>query len=268
MKIALGTGLFLGTSTGSYTYEIQTISGLESPELRNGNGIYAGEDGGYWVSQFFGNRTLVIRGFALTRCASEQNAMRKNFIDRLPIRYICPIVIEDFSESCWYLEGCITDVKSDLKSGYAMEYQITIVCSDPFIYRGTNLSEFSPVVIEENIELNGEEKVLPVEQGALYAYPTITVTGIYTTPITVTNLTSGEFITIDNTTTETTDKTIISVKNRAITLNGSTINDKMSIDSTWFKLNTGNNHLLVTSGDPINDTATVKVSYSTGFRGI
>ena len=268
MKIAFGTGLFLGGGSGEYTYEIQSISGLESPEVRNGNGLYSGADGGYWVSQYFGHRTVVIKGFSLTRCATDMNNMRKYFIDRLPIRYVCPIIIEDFDNNYWYIEGCITDVKSELNKAYAMEYQITVVCADPFIYPADNFTDFMPRVETYDVELNGEMENCFVPQGALYAFPKITIMGTYTTPFTITNDTTSEFITIDNTATEGTDKTVIDVKNRAITFNGETINNLMSIDSTWFTLEQGNNHMLATSGDPTNDNGSVNVSYSVGYRGI
>ena len=268
MKIAFGTGLFLGGGSDEYTYEIQSISGLESPEVRNGNGVYSGADGGYWVSQYFGLRTVVIKGFSLTRCANDANKIRKYFIDRLPIRYVCPIIIEDFDNNYWYIEGCITDVKSDLTKPYAMEYQITVVCSDPLIYPAGNFTDFMPRVETYALELNGEMQNCFVAQGALYAFPKITVSGIYTTPLTITNDTTGEFITIDNTTTEGTDKTVIDIKNRAILLNGETINNLMTIDSSWFQLEQGNNHILITSGDPVNDSATAQIEYSVGFRGI
>lgn len=268
MIISFGTGIFLGDNSGEFTYEIQSISGLESPETRNGNGVYFGEDGGYWVSQFFGLRTVVIKGFAITSCANDANRCRKYFIDRLPIRYVCPIVIEDFNSDYWYLEGCVTDVKADLTSGNVMEYQLTVICSDPLIYHGLGLTEFKPQKETLEVDINGDDTTCFVEQGALYAYPTIEITGIYTTPLTITNQTTGEFITIDNTSEEENQKTFVRIKDRAITFDGSTINDKISIDSSWFKLLTGNNHMTITSGDPENDTATAEISYSVGFRGI
>ena len=61
MQIKIGSTLFLG---GNSKYQIQpSISGLDSPAIRVGDGLYAGRDGGFVSVHFYGHRTIVIKGF-------------------------------------------------------------------------------------------------------------------------------------------------------------------------------------------------------------
>lgn len=266
MKIAFGTGLFLGDSEQEYVYEIQRVSGLEQPAIRNGNGLYAGMDGGYWSSQYYGHRTVTINGFSIVKGCDGIQKVREFLISHLPIRYICPITIEDLSGDFWYLEGAIAEVKADLDNNKAMDFQITVVCADPLIYPAENLLSFAPISNETTLNLNGESTNLLLPGESVYAYPIFEVDGTFTDNIKFDNTTKGEYLEID-VSSESSDKLVARLKDRAVTQNGLTVNEYIDINSSWWKLEPGNNRIEVTSGSN-SDSATVKVKYSIGYRGI
>lgn len=266
MKIAFGTGLFLGDSSQEYVYEISKISGLEQPVIRNGNGLYAGADGGYWSSQYYGHRTVVIDGFSIAKGCDSVQQLREHLISHLPIRYICPITIEDTNGDYWYLEGAITDIKCELNNTKAIEYQITIVCADPLIYPAENLLSFAPISNERTLELNGSSTNILLPGESVYAYPVFEVDGEFTSPIRFENTTSNEYLEVA-VSNENSDKLVARLKDRAVVQNGLTVNEFVEINSSWWKLNPGNNRLQITSGSS-SDSATVKIKYSIGYRGI
>ena len=125
---------------------VSKIEGIETAPFRNGTGDWSGADGGYISSQLFSARTITISGTYIDRSAgcdySTQISTPFDHLARLYIRSRLPIRTKQYirifldSGMTFYAEGYCVDVKMDYTYvGYG-EYQISIYCPDPALYRG------------------------------------------------------------------------------------------------------------------------------------
>lgn len=125
---------------------ISEIEGLETAPYRNGSGDWSGADGGYLSSQLLSARTITISGAYIDKKAgcdfSEEDASPFNQIARLYIRSRLPLRTKQYirifldSGMTFYTEGYCVDIKMNYEYvGYG-EYQITLYCPDPILYRG------------------------------------------------------------------------------------------------------------------------------------
>lgn len=254
MRIRLSSGI----TFGSGDYQIQTIDGLETPAIRNGNALYAGADGGYMVSQYYGHRTIVIKGF-FGGCVSD---LRKALLSKLYMRYYTGITIEDFNGDYWFTQGYVTDIKCQLKSPKVGEYQITLLCPDPLLYPAQTFLSNSPVVIEEALTVNGDTTIL--RHGDSDAFPVITLTGEFTNPV----ISIGDYAFGLNLTTDNSSIITIDMKNRTVKADdGTSLAEYRLVDSRWLHLGLGANTITVETENS-SDTGTAELSYSAGYRGI
>ena len=259
LRIRFGNGLILGGSD----YQLKSpITGLDTPAVRNGNAVYAGADGGYMISQYYGHRTIVLKGFFIGNCQDKTDELRKELISKCYFRYNMSVVIEDLQDNYWFTQGYITDLKCDLTSPKVGEYQMTVLCPDPLIYPCANFTSEFPTVIEKTLTVNGDTTVL--RQGDCDAYPVITLTGEFTNPIiTIGNYAFGLGLTTDNTSIIRID-----MKNRTVKASdGTSLAEYRLIDSRWLYLGQGANTINVETEND-NDTGTAKLTYSAGYRGI
>lgn len=125
---------------------ISKVEGLETAPFRNGTGDWSGADGGYLSSHLFSARTIIISGtyidrmagcdFSTTNTDQFDHLARLYIRSRLPIRKKLNIRIFLDSGMTFYTEGYCTDIKMELTYiGYG-DYQITMYCPDPALYRG------------------------------------------------------------------------------------------------------------------------------------
>lgn len=124
---------------------ISNIEGIDTAPYRNGTGDWSGADGGYISSQLFSARTITITGtyidkragcdFATENEAPFDHIARLYIRSRLPIRTKQHIRIFLDSNMTFITEGYCVDIKMDYSYvGYG-EYQITMYCPDPALYR-------------------------------------------------------------------------------------------------------------------------------------
>ena len=140
MQIKIGNILYIG---GDSAYHLSSpVQGLESPDIRVGDGLYAGRDGGFVSGHFYGHRTIVLSGFYVGADCEEASELRETLFGLLRIRYVHPIVITTAS-NVWYCEGVVSNVKADIESLVAGKYQVTLLCPDPMLYRLANSSNLN-----------------------------------------------------------------------------------------------------------------------------
>ena len=280
MIIKIGDTITFG---GNSKFQITPpLSGLTSPDIRTGDGLYAGVDGGYVSSQLYGFRNIVISGFYIGKTCQEADELRQQLMSELHIRYLYPIFITSFSGKHYFVEGYITDRRSDITNPTSGEFQITIHCPDPIIYDGgdgitSDSAWFEQTFYKEqpggfNIEYQvpvqwvGGQMATNIENlGTVAAYPIITLSGKFTNPK-ITNLTTNEFIELERETTVS-DTIVIDMKERIITLNGVSIASSRTIDSSWWTLLQGNNKIVLeTDNSSDNNFGTIK--YKVGYLGV
>ena len=280
MIIKIGDTITFG---GNSKFQITPpLSGLTSPDIRTGDGLYAGVDGGYVSSQLYGFRNIVISGFYIGKTCQEADELRQQLMSELHIRYLYPIFITTFSGKHYFVEGYITDRRSDITNPTSGEFQITIHCPDPIIYDGgdgiaSDSAWFEQTFYKEqpggfNIEYQvpvqwvGGQMATNIENlGTVAAYPIITLSGKFTNPK-ITNLTTNEFIELERE-TMVSDTIVIDMKERIITLNGVSIASSRTIDSSWWTLLQGNNKIVLeTDSSSDNNFGTIK--YKVGYLGV
>lgn len=280
MIIKIGDTITFG---GNSKFQITPpLSGLTSPDIRTGDGLYAGVDGGYVSSQLYGFRNIVISGFYIGKTCQEADELRQQLMSELHIRYLYPIFITSFSGKHYFVEGYITDRRSDITNPTSGEFQITIHCPDPIIYDGgdgiaSDSAWFEQTFYKEQPGGFNIEYQVPVQWvagqmatnienlGTVAAYPIITLSGKFTNPK-ITNLTTNEFIELERTTTAS-DTIVIDMKERIITLNGVSIASSRTIDSSWWTLVQGNNKIVLETDDSSdNNFGTIK--YKVGYLGV
>lgn len=280
MIIKIGDTITFG---GNSKFQITPpLSGLTSPDIRTGDGLYAGVDGGYVSSQLYGFRNIVISGFYIGKTCQEADELRQQLMSELHIRYLYPIFITSFSGKHYFVEGYITDRRSDITNPTSGEFQITIHCPDPIIYDGgdgvaSDSAWFEQTFYKEQSGGFNIEYQVPVQWvasqmatnignlGTVMAYPIINLSGKFTNPK-ITNLTTNEFIELERTTTAS-DTIVIDMKERIITLNGVSIASSRTIDSSWWTLLQGNNKIVLeTDSSSDNNFGTIK--YKVGYLGV
>lgn len=280
MIIKIGDTITFG---GNSKFQITPpLSGLTSPDIRTGDGLYAGVDGGYVSSQLYGFRNIVISGFYIGKTCQEADELRQQLMSELHIRYLYPIFITSFSGKHYFVEGYITDRRSDITNPTSGEFQITIHCPDPIIYDGgdgiaSDSAWFEQTFYKEQPGGFNIEYQVPVQWvagqmatnienlGTVAAYPIITLSGKFTNPK-ITNLTTNEFIKLERD-TMVSDTIVINMKERIITLNGVSIASSRTIDSSWWTLLQGNNKIVLeTDSSSDNNFGTIK--YKVGYLGV
>ena len=281
MEIRLGDDITFG---GNSKFQITApLTGLTSPDIRTGDGLYAGVDGGYVSSQLYGFRDIVISGFYIGSTCEEADNLREKLMRSLHIRYLYPVFITTFSGKHYFTEGYITDRRSDITHPTSGVFQITIHCPDPIIYDGGDGINADSAWLEQTFYKEGSggfdiEYSIPVQWvagqqltsienlGTVEAYPIITFKGIITNPK-ITNVTTNRFIELDKTTTSSNDTIVINMKERIITLNGVSIASDRTIDSVWWSLATGENKIRLTT-DNLSDINFGTIKYKIGYQGI
>lgn len=256
MRIRFSNGLQFGSGS---PYQIQSpLQGLDTPKIRNGEATYAGADGGYMISQYYGSRTITIKGF-FHGCVSD---LRQQLLSQLYMRYYMGIVIEDFNKDCWFTQGYIIDVKCDITSPTTGQYQISVLCPDPLLYPAENFLASGPEIITENLAVNGDTTIL--RHGDSDVFPTITLTGEFTNPI----ITIGDYAFGLNLTTDESSIITINMKSRTVfAQDGTSLAPYRLVDSRWLHLDNGANTITIETESP-SDTGAAQLTYSAGYRGI
>lgn len=196
-------GLEFG-NTSEEQIAITTVSGLETPPIRNNYGDWSGRDGGYMSSQLYSSRTITIQGFYWDKdyACDVYSYVRDNFpysvreklSNNLQIRKKYPIFIQFMSGRIMYTSGYMIDFKMDYEFVRNGEYQVTFLCPDyelsvadvygdtssikrtaelhKEIFGGHLVPETVPVLFEM-----GQHPTVVDYEGLIPCYPVITLKG-------------------------------------------------------------------------------------------
>lgn len=257
MRIRFDNGLIFGQSP----YQLSSIAGLETPAIRNGEGVYSGADGGFMISQYYGARTIVLKGFFFGNCATQTETLRQNLLTKLPLRYNFGLTIEDFNKNYWYISGYVIDIKCEITSSQAGEYQLTILCPDPLLSKATGWLTNTAVTITQDLTINDHTTFLV--QGTAQVFPTFVFTAQWANPYGVTiGENSFKMATSMNGTiyADMRERTVKYADNTSQLAYRAT-------DSIWLSLLPGA-VTITTFGATTSSSPTAKVIYQPKYRGI
>lgn len=258
------------------------VQGLFSPPLRAPVGNLSGTDGGYVNPQFKAPREITINGFILADSCDVAFQARCQLQKALPIRQMLPMFIETLNGKTYFTEVSLLDLKMDYERAKYQEFQITVVAPDPnfydagdgidpdsgwieqIIYKTMGGGYVTPYVL--TVEWRpGQTPAVVTNTGNIWIYPQIVLEGKWTNPR-ITNTTTGQFVEL-SVATSSSDKIVIDMKARTITLNGYSILPYRHPDSSWWYLDFGDNiiTLMSTSG---SDEQVGIIRYRQAYTGI
>lgn len=265
-------------------YHIQApIAGLAKAPIRMGYSDWSGRDGGYVSSQLFSAREIVITGFYKGSTCEEADELRFALTEALPIRQSLPTYINTFSDKLRFTQAYLKDLKMDLTNDRMGQFQIALICPDPFFYEAGDGSDPNsgwnelPVnkligggyVTEYDMPVQwtpGTTPAIATNSGDIMVYPQFTITGKVQNPMII-NHTLNKFVKIELTTTSDNDVIVIDMAQRLITLNGGNILSYRSSDSQWWGLEKGDNVIEFTS-DGSSDVDVGMLRWRTPYLGI
>lgn len=275
---------------------ISTVSGLETPPIRNNTGDWSGRDGGYMSSQLYSARTITIQGFYWDKnyACSVNSIVRKDFpysvreklANFIKIRQKYDIFIQFMSGRTMYTWGYMIDFKMDYEFVRSGQYQVTFYCPDyalsiadiygdpNSIWRRTELHKeiFGGHLVPETLPVLFEEGQHPTEidyEGLIPCYPIITLKGPSTNPTFLNTATNKYFRmgTEDDPFVMYAGQTLtINMKERQVLLNGKSVSMSIDPNSDWWYLKNGKNKIYMLSNNG-EDTPVAELLFTEDFQG-
>lgn len=276
---------------------ISTVSGLETPPIRNNTGDWSGRDGGFMSSQLYSARTITITGFYWDKyyaCGVDTveredfpESTRERLANYLKIREMYPIFIKFMSGRVLYTRGYMIDFKMDYEFVRHGQYQITFYCPDyelnlaglygdedsiwnrailhKEIFGGHLVPEEVPVLFGE-----GQHPTVIEYNGLIPCWPTIVLKGPSTNP-TFLNTATNKYFRLgipdeDDFTMVAGQTLIVDMKNRQCLLNGKSCSMSIDPNSEWWYLIPGQNKIYMLSHNS-SDADTAEISWTTDFQG-
>lgn len=272
-----GANLLLGQGT---RYPLTALSGFSKPPIRTSAGNFSGRDGGYVSGQNYSMRVMDVAGEVNGLTCQDTEDLRKAIAD-LPIRETLPVFVTTFAGNLYYTEAVVYDAKAETEGGTFGAYKILLTAPDPYFYLASVSDPDSVYFDQDFFRVSGGGYVTPYilpivwspgdtpttisNSGTIVVYPEIILNGQYTNPK-ITNVTSGQFIEL-NVTTTVGDEIVIDMKNHTVTLNGGSIAAYVTDESNWWYLSVGNNTILLESDSGAdNDTGIIR--YRVGIEGL
>lgn len=254
MKIVINNLITLNQTTyGGYYF--RSVEGLDAPEYRDFMHLNSGLNGGRFPKQLYGHRIFNIEGGIEGNDCDDFVAKRKAFIDALSFDEFVPL--QFYIDNGQILTSFVKFRRPIMSYSEKMfaDFQLTAVSQWFYMVDtssgGTNKTTVN-IKAENgwNIETDGwlidstgwvidssSEGMNAMNAGNLDAEPVFWIKGETQNP-TIKNLTTGESITV-NVTTSPSDEIKIDTRLKATLLNGGNINALVS--GTYFKLQPGDN---------------------------
>ncbi|MEB0288677.1 phage tail family protein, partial [Cryobacterium sp. 10S3] len=230
------------------------------------------------LTQFYGMRLITLTGFIFGTPALLEST-RQAFEAAVSTGSILLTITTNAGNQ--YVINCYLDAL-DIpinRSATKAPFNLTLIAPDPTIYDNSagGLQTASlvpvtgggvtwPIAWTPVVWAPGGLPTTITNTGNLATYPMITLTGPATNP-TITNISTGQFFSIQGLTTTGTDVIVIDMLNRTVLLNGGPILTYVTVTSSWFPLLSGSNSIKLTTGNSL-DTVTGVISWRSGYRGI
>lgn len=213
-RITFGGFVLMGDET--HYVGVTEHDAFSLPERRTQVEVLPRMDGGVELSDFWGTRTIRMRGFITGESRADLNEKVREFRKALAPRQQ-RLVIDTLDSQNYYFNATCTSLGIQEVGGETIRHVLwdaEFTCADPFRYE-------SAETIESNITLNDGETVAITNSGDLRIDPVLTVTTASATPIslTIVNMTTGERIRPSSTIVAG-DKLVIDASKLSLTKNG------------------------------------------------
>lgn len=258
---------------------IKEIDGLDHPAIRMNTGVMAGRDGSFLGRQRYEGRYISVTGFF--RCMGENEgrtpdqmySARQEFIDVVS-RFVNPVTVKIYEKldsglvRIWRCIGKLVNFNSPTgNTGVtSIEFELELRSEFPYIESNTLnslvLNEATirpgdriPDRIPDRIGVMTESINTLINNGSVFAYPLIRLTGKMLAPIIITNTTTGKYIKYDDDITLI-EAVEIDMWDKTVIKNGS-VNMIAQKSGDWLELAIDTNIFLYTFG--VGSTGNVTV---------
>ncbi|MGJ5804358.1 phage distal tail protein [Streptomyces europaeiscabiei] len=276
MKVWLNDFPLNDPSTRAYLNE--QILGLDLPPIRTSSGNNAGRDGGYVGTQLYSPRHVSLQGAVFSSNVVELESNRRALQTAIASKDVVLRILTDAGGS--YILYCnLLDFDMPIdRDMFKARFKIELLAPDPILYDDTAGGELTanftrivsggytyPVVFPV-VYAPGGSPTTVTNGGTTAVRPSLVLTDVMTNPI-VTNLRTGEFISLPGLATAPGDVVQIDMRAHTVTLNGGSIFDKRSDTSSWWMLYPGGNDIALTTSSG-TDTVTGEARWRSGYMGI
>lgn len=253
MQIKIGSILYIG---GDSPFKLSPpVTGLESPAIRVGDGLYAGRDGGFVSGHFYGHRTIVVNGFYIGADCENASELRETLFGLLRIRYLHQIIITTETGD-WFTEGVVSNVKADITSLVAGNFQITLLCPDPILYYIPTPSNPNTIYTSKTMTITSGTGSTTINSASVVdTYPIITWGGRIQ-GFSATNTTTGRTFAVDDNVPS--GQTVIDFKKRTIMVGDVCYNSHRLVDSQWWTLIPGENVIEFANTSGNNNSGSIR----------
>ena len=278
MTITLNGLVINDPTNGNGIYLDEPIDGLDLPPLRTSSGSYSGRDGGWVGAQFYASRLLSLTGRVFSSNVATLYASRKTLQSSLAQPAVTVLVSTD--DGGQYRLDCTLD-SFDMpikRAKSRADFHITLLNADAIIYdTSAGGADTASIARTSGGGLSwpltwpltwsaGSAPTTVTNNGTVTIFPTVTLTGVMTSPV-LTNNTTGQFISLPTFTTAAGDVLKIDMLNRTVLLNGGSVLPAVVTSSSWWPLIPGSNSISLATGSS-SDTVTGTVTWRSGIRGI
>jgi Phage tail protein len=254
------------------------IDGLDIPPIRTSSGNYSGRDGAYVGAQFYAGRDISLQGKIFNSNITTLESTRSAFQNALKGNSVVMTILTNAGNS--YIVYCnLIDFEMPItRDLFSAPFKIELLATDPTIYDNTSggalTASLSRLVsggmttpaVTPWVFTGGGSPTTINNAGTTNVFPTITLTDIMNNPV-LTNLTTNQVFSLTGLVTTTGDTVVIDMRQRTVTLNGSSIFGLVGALSNWWYLQPGNNSITLTTPNS-GDTVSAVVSWRSGYPGI
>lgn len=260
------------------------ITGLDLADIRTSSGNYSGRPGGYVGGQFAAIRDIGLQGRLSSSNVSTLETARIAFQTALISQpsgdqFLVTMNILTNAGHAYVVYTNLIDLDMPITQDlFKSPFQVELLATDVTIYDDTsggaltaNLAKlvsggYTYPVVYPVIYSGGGSPTTITNSGTTEVFPIITLTGVMNNPV-LTNSTVGGVFSLTGLITGAGDVVVIDMRQRIVTLNGSSIFALVGPLSSWWYLKPGANSVTLTTPNS-GDTVTGIVSWRAGYQGI
>lgn len=262
--------------------KIDSIKGLEKPQMRTSSMNRPGANGGILSNQLYGGRLVTIEGQIYSPNLSSYMAARQAFIKMCRIDKNAYGDIEEKEMKLTARDGTLYSIFGSVidftlgQSKYNFApFQLQFYASRPEIFSQSEYTVFLtarssggvvyPVIYPAVYEASEGGNLSVINLGNMNSLPRLYLSGQLTNPV-ISNITTGKYMSIGEILMDSDDTIEIDMRDQTILFNGTSDLEAKILGSDWWDLMPGTNLIQLTTGDSADD-GQVSLIYRDAFVG-